>query len=111
MDDQNIPPEFPPELRAHPRYNTNQRCWLKMGTKKPRWMKFKTKNLSRNGCCLAMSGLPQQLGLKVKSKFDMVILVDIGSKVIRLHHFEAYVIHIQKNGDVGFFFQKRPQIL
>lgn len=105
-----VPP--PTERRQHPRYATEQRCWIKFGSeKKQKWLKLKTKNLSRFGCCVPMSGLPQQMRMKTKTQFHMVILVDLDKekKVTRVHHFTAYVIHIQPNGDVGFLMQRKVQ--
>lgn len=101
--------ESPPERRKHPRFVTKQRFWIKVGAdKQERWSKFYTINLSRNGCMVNMSGFPQQTRLKTKSKFDAVILVNLDDKVVKVHHLNAYVIHIQADGRVGFMFQRKP---
>lgn len=102
------------EHRANPRFPVTNKVWIKIGPKNAhpaKYVKFRTKNLSKMGCLVPCGSLAQQLRLKVNNKLDMVIFVNISDKITKMYNMDAYIRHIQRNGDIGFLIKrKEPEI-
>lgn len=94
------------EKRCQPRYPSLVKFWLityDTDSVIPKFIKFKTANISNGGALVQTMNYP----FTYKQKVDIALILTLNEQVTKIHRLSAIARHQVPNGFTGFSFTKR----